>query len=65
MYFRVQEFIPLNSAILVSSAIVLLVIAIRSLTIMSVRLALLGIVLPAAGILAVTIGGYSKPASAQ
>ncbi|MDB6021809.1 MAG: hypothetical protein JWQ04_1666 [Pedosphaera sp.] len=54
MYFA-QEFIPLNSAILVSSAIVLTVIAIRSLTIMSLRLALLGIVLPAAAILAVTI----------
>ncbi len=54
MYFA-QEFIPLNSAILVSSAIVLAVIAIRSMTIMSLRLALLGIVLPAAAILAVTI----------
>ena len=54
MYFA-QEFIPLNSAILVSSAIVLGVIAIRSMTIMSIRLALLGIVLPAAGILAITI----------
>ena len=54
MYFA-QEFITLNSAILVSSAIVLAVIAIRSMTIMSLRLALLGIVLPAAAILAVTI----------
>jgi prepilin-type N-terminal cleavage/methylation domain-containing protein len=54
MYFA-QEFIPLNFAILVSSAVVLGVIAIRSMTIMSVRLAFLGIVLPAAGILAITI----------
>jgi hypothetical protein len=54
MYFA-QEFISLNAAILVSSIIVLGVIAVRSMTIMSVRLALLGIVLPAAGILAVTI----------
>jgi prepilin-type N-terminal cleavage/methylation domain-containing protein len=54
MYFA-QEFIPLNSAIIVSSVIVLAVIAIRSMTIMRLRLALLGIVLPAAAILAVTI----------
>lgn len=54
MYFA-QEFIPLNSAIFASSTIVLIVIAIRSMTIMSMRLALMGIVLPAAGILAVTI----------
>jgi hypothetical protein len=54
MYFA-QEFIPLNSAVIVSSGIVLLVIAVRSMTIMDLRLALLGIVLPAAAILAVTI----------
>jgi len=54
MYFA-QEFISLNSAIFASSAIVLIVIAIRSMTIMSLRLALMGIVLPAAGILIVTI----------
>ena len=54
MYFA-QEFIPLKYAILVSAGIVLTVIAVRSLTIMSLRLALAGIVLPAAAILAVTI----------
>ena len=54
MYFA-QEFIPLNAAILVSSAIVLVVIAIRSVTIMSIRLALLGVVLPAMMILCVTL----------
>ena len=54
MYFA-QEFIPLNAAILVSSAIVLVVIAIRSATIMNIRLALLGIVLPAMMILCVTL----------
>jgi prepilin-type N-terminal cleavage/methylation domain-containing protein len=54
MYFA-QEFIPLNAAIALSSAIVLAVIAVRSMTIMSARLALLGIVLPAAAILTVTI----------
>ncbi len=54
MYFA-QEFISLNFAVIVSSAIVLGVIAIRSMTIMNLRLALLGVVLPAAAILAVTI----------
>jgi prepilin-type N-terminal cleavage/methylation domain-containing protein len=54
MYFA-QEFIPLNTAIFASSAIVLLVIAIRSVTIMGVRLALFGAVLPATAILAVTL----------
>ncbi len=54
MYFA-QEFIPLNAAILVSSVIVLVVIAIRSATIMNIRLALLGMVLPAMMILCVTL----------
>jgi hypothetical protein len=47
MYFA-QEFIPINAAIFASTALVLLVIAIRSLTIMGLRLALFGVVLPAA-----------------
>jgi prepilin-type N-terminal cleavage/methylation domain-containing protein len=54
MYFA-QEFIPLNAAILISSLIVVVIIAIRSATIMGLRLALLGIVLPAAAVLAITI----------
>ena len=54
MYFA-QEFISLNAAILASSAIVLSVIAIRSVTLMGVRLALFGTVLPATAILAVTL----------
>jgi hypothetical protein len=54
MYFA-QEFIPLNTAIFASSALVLLVIAIRSVTITGIRLALFGIVLPATAILAVTL----------
>jgi len=54
MYFA-QEFIPLDAAILCSSAIVLAIIAVRAVTIMSKRLALLGVVLPAAAILAVTL----------
>jgi prepilin-type N-terminal cleavage/methylation domain-containing protein len=54
MYFA-QEFIPLNAAIFASSAAVLLIMAIRSMTIMSVRLALVSIVLPATTILAITL----------
>ena len=54
MYFA-QEFIPLNIAIFASSAVVLLVIAIRSTTIMGLRLGLCGAVLPAMAILAVTL----------
>jgi hypothetical protein len=54
MYFA-QEFIPLNIAIFASSAIVLLVIAVRSTTIMGWRLGLCGAVLPATAILAVTL----------
>src|ERR1043166_6629190 len=54
MYFA-QEYIPLNVAIFASSARVLLVIAIRSVTIMGLRLALLGTILPAAAIMAVTL----------
>jgi hypothetical protein len=54
MYFA-QEFISLKPAIIASSAIVLLVIAIRSVTIMGLRLALLGAVLPAAVILGLTL----------
>jgi len=54
MYFA-QEFIPLKAAIFSSSAIVLIVITVRSMTIMGVRLALLGTVAPATAILAVTL----------
>ena len=54
MYFA-QEFIPLSAAICISSAIVIVIIAMRSLTIMRTRLAILGIVLPATAVLAITI----------
>src|SRR6185369_469423 len=60
MYFA-QEFIPLNAAILISSAIVLVVIALRAMTIMGVRLALFGTVLPAMAILFVTIVAATNP----
>ncbi len=54
MYFA-QEFISLNAAILCSSGLVLVIIAIRTLTMMRPSVALLGVVLPAAAVLAVTI----------
>ena len=54
MYFA-QEFIPLNAAMLCSSALVLVIIAVRTVTIMGLRLALLGTLVPAASILAITL----------
>ena len=54
MYFA-QEFISLNAAILCSSALVLVIIAVRTLTMMKPGVALLGVVLPAAAVLTVTI----------
>ena len=50
-----REFIPLSAAIFGSSALVLVIIAIRSVTIMGFRLGLLGAIVPAAAILALTL----------
>lgn len=60
MYFA-QEFVSLNAAIFASAAIVLLVIAVRAITIMGWRLALLGTVLPAAAMLTVTLMAATRP----
>jgi len=54
MYFA-QEFISLKVAMIVASVLVLVIIAIRSMTIMSAQLAVTGVVLPAAALLAVTL----------
>jgi prepilin-type N-terminal cleavage/methylation domain-containing protein len=54
MYFA-QEFLPLNAAIIGSSAVVLVIIAARSATMMGLPIALFGTVLPAAAILIVTL----------
>ena len=54
MYFA-QEFISLNVAMIVASILVLVIIAIRSMTIMSAQLAIAGVVLPAAALMAVTL----------
>jgi prepilin-type N-terminal cleavage/methylation domain-containing protein len=60
MYFA-QEFIPLNAAMLGAAAAVVLVIAVRTTTVMGVRLALAGVVLPAALILALTLTAAVRP----
>jgi hypothetical protein len=54
MYFA-QEYIPLNVAVLASAGIALLIIGIRALTLIGWRVALLGLVLPAGIIMAVTL----------
>jgi prepilin-type N-terminal cleavage/methylation domain-containing protein len=54
MYFA-QEFIPLNLAMLASAGIVLVIIAVRTITIMGFRLALFGAILPAVVIVTVTL----------
>ncbi len=54
MYFA-QEFISLRAAIFGSSALVLVVISARAVTLMGARLGLLGAALPAAAILSVTL----------
>jgi prepilin-type N-terminal cleavage/methylation domain-containing protein len=54
MYFA-QEFIPLSAAMFASSMFVLVVIAIRSITIMGWRLAMFGTILPAIAILTLTL----------
>jgi hypothetical protein len=60
MYFA-QEFIPLKLAMILSSLLAFVVIGIRSATIMSLRLALLGTVVPAALILSVTLVAALHP----
>ncbi len=54
MYFA-QEYISLGPAVVISAGIALVIIGVRAVTLMGARLALVGIVLPAAVILAVTL----------
>jgi hypothetical protein len=54
MYFA-QEYIPLTVAVLASAGVALAIIGIRALTLMGAKLALLGVVFPAAAILAITL----------
>src|SRR6266550_8554156 len=60
MYFA-QEFISLNAAIFLSASIVVLIIALRSITIMGLHLGLFGTVFPAIAILAVTLVAAIHP----
>jgi hypothetical protein len=60
MYFA-QEFMSLRLAVLISAAVVLLVITIRTVTIMGITLALLGVVFPAATIMAITLVSAVQP----
>ena len=54
MYFA-QEFISLNAAIFLSSLVILMILAVRSMTIMNLALASFGTLVPAALILALTL----------
>ena len=60
MYFA-QEFIPLNIAMIAAAVLVLAIIAVRSMTVMSVQLAIAGVVLPAATLLGVTLTAAIHP----
>ena len=60
MYFA-QEFIPLTAAILISSAIVLLVVSVRVVTIMGLRLGVFGAIIPASAILVATLMAALHP----
>ena len=60
MYFA-QQFIPLRQAMVLSAGIVLLVIAIRSISILGLRLGVAGVTLPAAMIMSVTLIAAVKP----
>ena len=60
MYFA-QEFIPLRWAVAVSAGVAVLVIAWRAIVIAGVRVALLGVALPAALIMATTLAAAVKP----
>ena len=54
MYFA-QEYIPLWAAVVSACVIALAIIGVRAVTLMGVKLALAGVILPAAVILAITL----------
>ncbi len=60
MYFA-QEFIRLSAAMAVSAGVVLLIIAVRTISIMGWRLGIFGAVLPAAAIMGLTLLAAVKP----
>ena len=61
MYFA-QEFIPLRWAMLGSAALVLVVVAVRAATMIGLRHALAGVIVPAAATLALTLVVATHPA---
>jgi hypothetical protein len=60
MYFA-QEFMGLTAAMVASASAVLVIIAARTLSIMGLRLGLLGAVMPAAAIMTITLLAATKP----
>ncbi|MEA2735699.1 MAG: hypothetical protein QOE14_2150 [Humisphaera sp.] len=60
MYFA-QEFIPLRQAMLVSASAVLIVIMIRSVSLLGFRLGVLGVALPATAIMTLTLLAATRP----
>src|SRR5205823_13357543 len=54
MYFA-QEYIPLETAVLASAGLALAIIGTRAVTLMGLKLALVGVIIPAVTILAVTL----------
>lgn len=60
MYFA-QEFIPLGAAVAASAGVSLAIIGVRAVTIMGPRLGLLGVVAPAAAVMAVTLAAATAP----
>jgi prepilin-type N-terminal cleavage/methylation domain-containing protein len=60
MYFA-QEFIPLGWAVAASAGVSLAIIGVRAVTLMGARLALLGVVVPAAAVMGVTLAAATTP----
>jgi hypothetical protein len=61
MYFA-QQFVSPGAAIFIPAGLVLLIILIRSVTAMGVRVALPGVVIPGAMIMAITLAAATEPA---
>lgn len=60
MYFA-QEYVSLLAAVLISGAIAIFIIGVRAITLMGLRRALVGIVVPAIAILAITLSAAIWP----
>jgi prepilin-type N-terminal cleavage/methylation domain-containing protein len=60
MYFA-QEYISLGRAVVVSAGVALLIIGVRATTLVGAKLAFFGVIVPAAAILALTLGAAVAP----